>query len=82
MFDCTGKQPKIWKDFAKNVRIESYSKKYLSGHLCGDGADRRVDMGCTNSQILRRYVDLIAKQATAQELTLELEVGARSALHT
>ena len=31
-------------DFAKNVPIESYSKKYLSGRLCGDGADQQVDV--------------------------------------
>ena len=29
-------------DLANNVRIESYSEKYLSRRLCGDGADRRV----------------------------------------
>ena len=29
-------------DLLKNVRIESYSEKYLSGHL-GDGADQWVD---------------------------------------
>ena len=36
-------------DFAKNVQIESYNEKCLSGRLCGDGADRQVDMGRTNS---------------------------------
>ena len=36
-------------DFAKNVRIESYSEKYLSGGDCGGCADRRVDMAHTNS---------------------------------
>ena len=65
-------------DFAKNIRIESYSEKYLSGRLCGDRADRWVDTGHTNSQVSRRYDELIAKQAakmkelaaTANELTL------------
>ena len=72
-------------DFAKNARIESYSKKYLSGRLCGDRADQRVDMEHT-----LREDDLIAEEAaktkeqaaTAKELTLQLEVTARSALHT
>ena len=35
--------------FAKNVQIESYSEKCLSGHLCGDRADWQVDMGRTTS---------------------------------
>ena len=50
-------------DFAKNLRIESYSEKCLSGRLCGDRADGRVDMGRTNSQVSRRYDELIAKKA-------------------
>ena len=70
-------------DFAKNLRIESYSEKYLSGRHCGDRADWRVDMGRTNSQVSRRYDDRIAKQAvktkeqaaTAKELTLELNIA-------
>ena len=45
-------------DFAKNRRIESYSEKYLSRRLCGDGADGRVDMGRTNSY--RSHVDMTA----------------------
>ena len=36
-------------DFAKNLRIESYSEKYLSRRLCGDRADGRVDIEHTNS---------------------------------
>ena len=66
--------------FAKNVRIESYSEKYLSGRLCGDRVrvDRRVDMEHTNSQVSRKYDELITKQAakrkeqaaTAKELML------------
>ena len=70
-------------DFAKNLRIEGYNKKYLSGRLYGDRADWRADMGRTNSQVSRRYDDLIAKQAakkkeqsaTAKELTLELDIA-------
>ena len=74
-------------DFAKNVRIKSYSEKFRSGRLCGDGVDR---LGRTNSH--RYYNDLIAKQAakmkeqaaTVKELMLELElarqlIGTRSA---
>ena len=70
-------------DFAKNLRIESYSEKYLSGHLCRDRADWRVDMGRTNSQVSRRYDELITKKAaktkeqaaTAKELMLELDIA-------
>ena len=70
-------------DFAKNLCIESYRKKYLSGRLCGDRADGQVDMGHTNSQVSRRYDELITKQAaktkdqaaTAKELTLELDIA-------
>ena len=70
-------------DFAKNLRIESYSEKYLSRRFCGDRADRRVDMEHTKSQVSRRYDELIAKEAaktkeqavTAKELTLELEIA-------
>ena len=42
-------------DFAKNIQIESYSEKCLSGRLkvCGDRADWWVDMGRTNSQVSR-----------------------------
>ena len=69
--------------FAKNLRIESYSEKYLSRRLCGDRADGRVDMEHTNSYVSRRYDELIAKEAaktkeqaaTAKELTLELEIA-------
>ena len=50
-------------DFAKNLRIESYSKKYLSRRLCGDRVDGRVDMEHTNSKVSRRYDELIAKKA-------------------
>ena len=32
----------------KNVRIESYRKKCLSGCLSVDGADQWVDMACTD----------------------------------
>ena len=70
-------------DFALNLRIESHSEKYLSGRLCGDRADWRVDMGRTNSQVSCRYDELIAKQAakmkeqaaTAKELTLKLDIA-------
>ena len=70
-------------DFAKNLWIESYSEKHLSGRLCGDRGDWRVDMGRTNSQVSRRYDELIAKQAakmkeqatTTKELTLELDIA-------
>ena len=70
-------------DFAKNLQIESYSEKFLSGRLCGNRADWRVDMGRTNSQVSRRYDKLIVKQAakmkeqatTAKEVMLELDIA-------
>ena len=34
--------------FAKNVWVKSYSEKYLLRRLCGDGADRRVEMERTS----------------------------------
>ena len=70
-------------DYAKNLRIESYSEKYLSGRLCGDRADWRIDMGHINSQVSRTYDELIVKEtaktkeqaATAKELTLDLDIA-------
>ena len=54
-------------DFVKKVQIECYSVKYLSGRLCEDRADWRVDMGRTNSQVSRRDEELIVKQAAKNE---------------
>ena len=44
-------------DFAKNVLIEGYSEKYLSGRPCGDEADSRVDIGRTVPTV-RSHVDM------------------------
>ena len=30
--------------FAKNIRVERYSVKYLSGRLCGDRVDQWVEV--------------------------------------
>ena len=59
------------------------NEKYLSRRLCEDRADGRVDMEHTNSQVSRRYDELITKEAaktkeqaaTAIELMLELEIA-------
>ena len=69
------------------ILLKTYGSKVIVtntfqlGRLCGDRVDWRVDMGCTNSQVLRRYDELVTNQAaktkeqtaTAKELTLELD---------
>ena len=64
----------------KNLRIESYNEKYLSGRHCGDRADGRVDMGRTNSQVSRRYDELITKQAakTKEQAATAKKTNARA----
>ena len=58
-------------DFAKNIQIKRYSEKYLSGHLCGDGADRQVRMAHTidRSHIDRRSGETKKQAIIAKELT-------------
>ena len=38
---CLWRPAIVPTDFAKSLRIKSYSEKYLSGRLCGDRADWR-----------------------------------------
>ena len=67
-------------DFAKNLRIVSYSEKYLSGCLCVDRVDGRADIGRTNGQVSHKCDELIAKQAarTKEQAATAKNYNARS----